>query len=189
MVGERFSWRKAFSALMGATVLMLGVPAVTVSAAGVDDYPYRGSANALDPWGFYTGYCTSFAAFRLSQEGVAFHGSSLTGPNGRSAFFGNGGSWDAAAASIGYAVDGNPTVGSVAVWHGGEGGAWAGGHVAFVMAVGGAGHATVEEYNWSNYLRYGQRTTRAPRYTPFVWSAAAPPTSMPQPPPARPRAH
>src|ERR671929_1181589 len=130
MVGDKFSWRKAFSALMSATVLLVGVPAMTVSAAGVDDYPYR-TANALDPWGFYTGYCTSFVAFRLAQVGVTFHGSSLAGPNGRTAFFGNGGSWDAAAASIGYAVDSNPTVGSVAVWHGGEGGAWSGGHVAY----------------------------------------------------------
>ena len=189
MVGETFSWRKAFSALMGATVLMLGVPAVTVSAAGVDDYSYRGSANVLDRWGFYTGYCTSFVAFRLSQEGVTFHGSTLTGPNGRSAFFGNGGSWDAAAASIGYAVDGNPTVGSVAVWHGGEGGAWWGGHVAYVMAVDGAGNAIVEEYNWSNYLRYGQRTVRAPRYIHFV-GVAVRPVVLPVPPrPAQPSGH
>src|SRR5438270_450260 len=67
---DRFSLRKALSALMGATVLLLGIPALTVSAAGIDDYPYRGTSNLLDRWGFYTGYCTSFAAFRLSQEGV-----------------------------------------------------------------------------------------------------------------------
>src|SRR5256885_2281126 len=94
--------RKALSAVMGASVLLLGVPALSVSAAGVDDYPYRGTVNKLDPWGFYTGYCTSFAAFRLSQEGVRLHGASLQGPNGKTAFFGNGGTSDAAAASIGY---------------------------------------------------------------------------------------
>src|SRR6184192_4490231 len=71
---DRFSLRKALSALMGATVLLLGIPALTVSAAGIDDYPYRGTSNLLDRWGFYTGYCTSFAAFRLSQEGVVLHG-------------------------------------------------------------------------------------------------------------------
>jgi len=53
---NRFSVRKALSAVMGATVLLLGVPALSVSAAGVDDYPYRGTVNKLDPWGFYTGY-------------------------------------------------------------------------------------------------------------------------------------
>src|ERR1700674_1309299 len=176
---DRFSVRKALSAVMGATVLLLGVPALSVSAAGVDDYPYRGTVNKLDPWGFYTGYCTSFTAFRLSQEGGRLHGASLQGPNGKAAFFGNGGSWDAAAASIGYVVDSHPTVGSVAVWHGGGGGAWGGGHVACVRAVDGAGNATVEEYNWSNYLRYGQRTTRALRYIHFVGTAVARPISLP----------
>lgn len=181
MAGDKFSWRKAFVSLMGATVLLVGVPALTVSAAGVDDFPYRGTVNKLDPWGFYTGYCTSFVAFRLAQEGVVLHGASLKGPNGKTAFFGNGGSWDAAARSIGYVVDTHPTVGSVAVWHGGEDHAWWGGHVAYVMAVDGAGNATVEEYNWSNYLRYGQRTTRAPRYIHFVAATVVRPISLPGP--------
>jgi surface antigen len=188
MDGDRFSWRKAFSAAIGAIVLLAGIPALTASAAGVDDFPYRGTVNQLDPWGFYTGYCTSFVAFRLSQEGVVFHGASLRGPNGKTAFFGNGGSWDAAAASIGYVVNTQPTVGSVAVWHGGEGGAWWGGHVAYVMAVDSAGTATVEEYNWSNYLRYGQRTVRAPRYIHFV-GATIRPVSGTTPTPAQPAGH
>lgn len=190
MVGDRLKLRKALSALMGATILLFGIPAITVSAAGVDDYPYRGHANALDPWGFYTDYCTSFVAFRLSQEGVTFHGASLRGPNGRTAFFGNGGSWDGAAAAIGYVVNSTPTVGSVAVWHSGEGGAWWGGHVAYVMAVDRAGNATVEEYNWSSYLRYDQRATRAPRYIHFVAAPTIQPISYPTPtPPAQSGGH
>jgi len=180
---DRFSLRKALSAAMGATVLFLGIPALTVSAAGINDYPYRGTVNKLDPWGFYSGYCTSFVAFRLTQEGVVFHGATLRGPNGKTAFFGNGGSWDAAAASIGFVVDSHPTVGSVAVWHGGEDRAWWGGHVAYVMAVDGAGTATVEEYNWSNYLRYGQRTARAPRYIHFVATGKTSPVPAPKPAP------
>ncbi len=187
---DRFSVRKALSAVMGATVLLLAVPALSVRAAGVDDYPYRGTVNKLDPWGMYTGYCTSFAAFRLSQEGIRLHGASLQGPNGKTAFFGNGGSWDAAAASIGYVVDSHPSVGSIAVWHGGEDGAWWGGHVAYVMAVDAAGNAIVEEYNWSNYLRYGQRTVRAHRYIHFVAAAVVRPVSFPVPPqPAQPLGH
>jgi surface antigen len=178
---DKLGWRKAFSSVMGAVVLLVGIPALTVSASGIDDYPYRGTVNRLDAWGFYSGYCTSFVAFRLSQEGVRFHGATLQGPNGKIAFFGNGGSWDAAARSIGYVVDTHPTVGSVAVWHGGEGGAWWGGHVAFVMAVDSAGNARVEEYNWSNYVRYGQRTTRAPRYIHFVATAVVQPVSYPTP--------
>jgi surface antigen len=191
MERDRFSVRKALSAVMGAAVLFLGVPALTVSAAGIDDYPYRGTVNKLDPWGFYSGYCTSFAAFRLSQEGVRLQGASLRGPNGKTAFFGNGGSWDTAAASIGYTVDTHPTVGSVAVWHGGEDGAWWGGHVAYVMAVDAAGNAIVEEYNWSNYLRYGQRTVRAHRYIHFVGTAGIQPVAVvvPLPTPKAPAGH
>jgi surface antigen len=181
MVRVRFDVRKALSVVMSAALLTIAVPALTVVAAGVDDYPYRGAPNQLDPWGFYTGYCTSFAAFRLSQQGITFHGASLQGPNGKSAFFGNGGSWDAAAASIGYAVDATASVGSVAVFHGGEGGAWPGGHVAYVMAVDPAGNATLEEYNWSNYLRYGQRVTRAPRYIHFTSAAVVRPVLLPRP--------
>lgn len=184
-----FSVRKAFSAVMGAMVLLFGIPAMTVSAAGINDYPYRGTVNARDPWGFYSGYCTSFVAFRLSQEGIRFHGSSLQGPNGKTAFFGNGGTWDAAARAIGYTVDSHPTVGSVAVWHGGEGGAWWGGHVAYVMAVDSAGNAVVEEYNWSHYLRYGQRTIRAPRYIHFAVVLAARPIGYLKPKPTAPVGH
>src|SRR5437899_11027653 len=97
---DRFSLRKALSALMGATVLLLGIPALTVSAAGIADYPYRGSPNPLDRWGFYTGYCTSFAAFRLSQDRAVLHGARPQGPNGKSAFRGHGGTWRAGAAWI-----------------------------------------------------------------------------------------
>src|SRR3989442_1944045 len=186
---DRFSLRRALSALMGATVLLLGIPALTVSAAGIDDYPYRGTVNKLDSWGFYTGYCTSFAAFRLSQEGVRLHGASLQGPNGKTAFFGNGGTWDAAAASIGYVGDSHPTVGSVAVWHGGEDGAWWGGHGPYVMAVDAAGNAIVGEYKWANYLPYGQRTAAAHPFNPFAPAAGAPGPStapgQPAPPPGK----
>lgn len=190
MVGNisRFSVRRALSAAMGAAILMVGIPATTVSAAGVNDYPYRGTANHLDPWGFYTGYCTSFVAFRLSQEGVRFHGASLRGPNGQTAFFGNGGSWDAAARSIGYAVDSRPSVGAVAVWHGGEDHAWWGGHVAYVMAIDPSGQAVVEEYNWSHALAYGTRIAQAPRYIHFVAGATAAP-ALPRPQPAQPAGH
>src|SRR2546428_14195880 len=125
---DRFSLRKALSALMGATVLLLGIPALTVSAAGIDDYPYRGTSYLLDRWGFYTGYCTSFAAFRLSQEGVVLHGATLQGPNGKSAFFGNGGTGDAAGGSIRHVGDAHPTPCAVAVRDSRGGGGRAGGH-------------------------------------------------------------
>src|SRR2546422_8457393 len=99
----------------------------------------------------------------MSQERVRLHGASLQGTNGKTAFFGNGGTWDAAAASIGYVVDSHPTVGSVAVWHGGGDGARGGGHRADVMAGHAAGHAVLGGYNRPEHLRDGQRDRRAQR--------------------------
>lgn len=189
---SKFDWRQVragLAALAGATAVVLAMPTSTgVMAAGVDDFPYRGTVNAADPWGFFSGFCTSFAAFRLSQEGVVFHHASLTGPNGKTAFFGNGGSWDAAAASIGYRVDTHPAVGAIAVWHGGEDHAWWGGHVGYVMAVDATGRATVEEYNWTYLYKYDQRVVQAPRYIHFEHSH---PSAAPAPAPAasRPSGH
>jgi surface antigen len=174
-----FSVQKTLAAVLGTAVLLVGIPMMTVAAAG-DDYPFRGRPNLVDSWGFYTDYCTSFAAWRLSQQGFVFHGASLRGPNGQTVRFGNGGNWDAAARAVGFTVDTNPTVGSIAVWHGGEDGAWWGGHVAYVIAVDAAGNATVEEYNWSHYLRYGTRVTRAHRYIHFSTAPAVaqPPSQL-----------
>ncbi len=180
------AWRlakKGLAAAITASALVLMVPGPTGAAVGTDDFPYRGRVGLLDPWGFYTGYCTSFAAWRLSQAGLRLRGATLTGPNGSSHFFGNGGTWDNAAAAIGYRVDATPAPGAVAVWHGGEDGAWSGGHVAYVMGVDGAGRALVEEYNWRVRFGYGVRTTRAPRYIHFIGAAAPAPAPRPAPTP------
>jgi surface antigen len=171
---------KTVAGVMAAAVLLVGIPVMTVSATG-DDYPFRGRPNQVDPWGFYTGYCTSFTAWRLSQVGIVFHGASMRGPNGRTARFGNGGNWDAAATAVGFRVDSHPSVGAVAVWHGGEGGAWPGGHVAYVAAVSG-GQAVVEEYNWSHFLAYDTRVTQAPRYVHFLPSGSSGTPPQPAPP-------
>jgi len=126
-------------------VVLLGTGApASVFAAG-DDYPLRGTVNRLDPWGFYSGYCTSFTAWRLSQHGIRFQGASLRGPNGQTRMFGNAGDWDANARAVGYTVDTHPTVGAIAIWHYGESFAWPTGHAAYVAAVDSAGNATLEE--------------------------------------------
>jgi surface antigen len=177
-------WKEVLAATAAAVTLLLSTPLPAGAALGSNDYPYRGSVNRLDPWGFYTGYCTSFAAWRLSQAGISFHGASFTGPNGTRAFFGNAGSWDIAASSAGFAVDAIPAVGAVAVWHGGEAGAWWGGHVGYVMAVASDGRAVIEEYNWTVRFAYGQRVTRAPRYIHFGSAPAPAPAQLTQPAPS-----
>ncbi len=186
--------RKTLAGLITAFAIFAFLPQAGAAAVGVDDYPYRRSVGRVDPWGFYTGYCTSLVAWRLSQSGLAFRGAVLRGPNGQARFFGNAGDWDRAAGRIGFAVDAIPTPGSVAVWHGGEGGAWPSGHAAYVVAVDAAGQAIVEEYKWSARFRYGSRTIRAPRYIHFNPvapppprpPAASPPAPAPPPPAALP---
>jgi len=174
---------RTLAALAGAFAIFAFFPQPGVAAVGEDDYPYRGSVGRVDPWGFYTGYCTSFVAWRLSQAGLPLRGAVLSGPNGQARFFGNAGDWDRAAGQIGFVVDATPSPGSVAVWHGGEGGAWPTGHAAYVVAVAAAGQAIVEEYNWSFRFRYGSRTVRAPRYIHFRPAPPPPPVLTPPPPP------
>ncbi len=163
----------------GMTALALSAASPTGATLGADDFPYRGTVGVLDPWGFYTGYCTSFVAWRLNQAGIHLHGASLMGTNGQTRQFGNGGNWDAAAAQVGFTVDTHPAVGAVAVWHGGEGGAWSTGHVAYVMAVDSTGRARVEEYNWSVRFGYDQRVVAAPRYIHFTSGATVAPGIVP----------
>lgn len=176
----RHSIRKTVCALAIALSVMGGAH-LSADAVGSDDFPYRGIVGRLDPWGFYTGYCTSFVAWRLAQAGIPFRGATLRGPSGQARLFGNAGDWDAAARAIGFLVDNRPTPGAVAVWHGGQDGAWPTGHVAYVTGVDAAGGALVEEYNWGARFRYGTRATRTATYIHFTGAVTPPP---PPPPPS-----
>ena len=112
-----------------------------------DDYPgeYRGK-QVPDKWNFYTSNCTSFAAWCLNTRNkVGFHNYF-----GRR-LWGHAKSWGHTARALGYAVDKNPAVGSIAWWENGDYG-----HVAWVSAVNGD-NVTIEEYNFKYPLRYGER--------------------------------
>lgn len=88
------------------------------------------------------GYCTWHASNRRAAIGRPI-------PNR----MGNAIAWARAAASIGYAVDGNPRAGDV-LWHKNIGGA---GHVAFVESVNDDGSLLVSDMN---YPRWGKVTYR-----------------------------
>ncbi len=128
-------------------------------ARAADDYPYRAEdSSELDSLGFYYRHCTSFVAWRLSQRGPFDNDM-------------NGGHWYHArnwadnARRLGYAVDSNPSVGAVAHWYPGEGGATELGHVAYVDTVNADGSVFVEEYNGLNSYGYSRRgPVRAGRY-------------------------
>lgn len=116
----------------------------TIQARG-DDYPYRTSAMNLDDrWGFWTRQCTSFVAYRLNQNGIAFNGS-FGGTNWGSAYH-----WDDAARAIGLRVDHTPSPGSVAQLDAYAYGSYGYGHVAYVVGVKGDGSIVVEDYNWGS---------------------------------------
>ena len=108
-----------------------------------DDYPFRGSApDQFDGWGFLTGECTSFVAWRMRQHGIDFTNSMKGG------LFGHGYMWANNARKLGYRVDNSPSVGAIVYYD--QNAFWAGplGHVAYVAQVNGDGSIVIEEYNW-----------------------------------------
>lgn len=113
-----------------------------------DDYPYRGQSG-VDPWNFYKGQCTSFAAWALRDRvGVPFH-NQYKGQ----ARWGNAKEWVAAAGRAGVPVYNSPKAGDIAVRLGGTYG-----HVAFVTRVNSNGTFEVDEYNYVTAERYSHRT-------------------------------
>jgi surface antigen len=106
-----------------------------------DEYPWRtqsGSAPYLYPYR----QCTSFAAWRLNQDGIEFHNMYL----GR--HFSDAHTWDNAALAAGLSVDSNPRQGDIAVWEAYVNGTGAYGHVAYVAGVNNNGTVLIEDYNW-----------------------------------------
>jgi surface antigen len=114
-----------------------------------DDYPYKGQGTGIDPWNFYKGQCTSFAAWALrSRVGVPFHNQYLG-----QARWGNAKEWVAAAGRAGVPVYNSPKAGDIAVRMGGTYG-----HVAFVTRVNASGSFEIDEYNYLYPDRYSHRT-------------------------------
>lgn len=141
-----------------------------------------------DPWRYDLRNCTSFAAWRANQA----YGLNLVG-------WGNANTWGTAGRATGYAVDGSPRIGDIAVWTGG-----AYGHVAFVYEVNSDGSVNVEQYNkagrgefsrqsgvWANeYVHIAPPTAPVVVATPTPASTPAPvvehvaPAAIPSPVPA-----
>lgn len=144
--------KRTMSVILLSCLMLMSIFMQTAYAG--DDYPgeYRGK-QVPDKWNFYTSNCTSFAAWCLNTRNkVGFH--NYLG--GR--LWGHAKSWGHTARALGYAVDKNPAVGSIAWW---ENGTY--GHVAWVSAVNGD-NVTIEEYNFQYPLRYGERIIN--RYNP-----------------------
>jgi surface antigen len=112
-----------------------------------NNYPYKGQGTGVDPWNFYKGQCTSFAAWRVRHNlGVTFSNSY------KGQHWGNAEHWDNAARAAGIPVYKSPRVGDIAVR---SSGTW--GHVAYVAKVNGDGSFMVEEYNHVRSDTYSYR--------------------------------
>jgi surface antigen len=101
------------------------------SGGSVWGYPVDGAGNN----------CTNYAAFRLAQNGAGNPGN-----------LGNAGDWANSARAKGFAVDGNPALGSIAQWNYGSAYAPSFGHVAYVEGWDGA-TLTLSDSNWQGGSR------------------------------------
>lgn len=114
----------------------------------------EGPYYVYDHWNYYLRNCTSYVAWRLSEE-FDVHPSGM----------GHGADWDDNARTKNWAVDDTPEIGDIAQWDSGGGGF---GHVAFVEEVGTgdrAGKVRVAEYNYAGTgLFTNSRWTTAEAY-------------------------
>lgn len=142
--------RPLIAALLTAALLIacLAGPSMAMAA---DDYPYKGESGT-DPWGFYMGYCTSFAAWRMNRNaGMGSFTNRMDGGH-----FSDAGNWGANARKLGIPVDTTPAVGAIAWW--GYGTVSTLGHVGYVEAVNADGTIIVEDYNYTVRRGYTRRT-------------------------------
>ncbi len=102
-----------------------------------------------DPWGYYIGQCTSYAAWWRYAHG---------NPPPENTGAGNARDWIGNARSQGFSVDQSPKSGDIIVMPnvGGYG------HVAIVEAVNGDGTIRISEYNWGMDSRYSVRNNVNP---------------------------
>ena len=134
--------------------------------AGVDDYPQKYKNKVLDAvtdeWNFYNRECTSFVAWRLNnRNGIRF-----TNQHVRDKTIGqmnHAKYWGENAKKLGFAVNMDPQVGSVAWSSAGKYG-----HVAWVEAVDRKNKTvTVEEYNYKRGI-YSERTVAWTAFNGYI---------------------
>lgn len=177
-------------ALGRALIVILALLALVMSGnpasatPGVNDYPYQSSTTCPggcveDPWKFYMRECTSFVAWRMTNDN-AFTGfmNTMTGPNGQTRRLSDASNWGTAAAQMGYAVNMTPAVGSVAWWN-----TSSIKHVAWVKSISGS-NVVIEEYNWNFNHNYNTRTIAASSVSGYIhfMDITAPPPAPPLPP-------
>lgn len=150
-------------ALLTLTAASLGLlaasPAIALTGPQVANqqygYPYPNSPDCneygsggcvADAWLFFQGQCTSWVSYRLNQmNGFAF--SNYYGGSGR---WGDASGWGGHAGALGIAVNGTPSLGSVA-WY-------SSGHVAYVEQVNSPTSVVISEMNYDLHNGFRLRT-------------------------------
>lgn len=129
------AWSEMFSGTEANAYTIIGIlQPGSYSCVRGNDYPYQSaSMSYADPWNFYYRNCTSFAAWRLNQDGIEFH-NYYGGPR-----WSDASNWDDVARSLGMRVDKTAKPGAIAQWNSN--------HVAYVAAVHNDGYITIEDYN------------------------------------------
>ena len=128
-------------------------------------YDKAGKGTA-DAWGFYLCECVSYAASKLTQNGVAFKNSYTKSKN--TVKWGNASNWSAAATTAGVPQDSTPKVGDVA-W-------FSYGHVAWVDQVtkdkkGVVTSIDISEYNYGypkDPYKYNTRSIKPTSVSKFI---------------------
>lgn len=138
-------------ALLGGLV----IPGPVSATPLVNDYPHYLRAQPrdalVDPWYFYNRECTSFVAWRLTNDNRLPFSNSWGGVH-----WGNAYQWAAAARALGFPVNTTPSVGAVAWWNAGSASSRLG-HVAWVAQVYSDRSILIEEYNYVSAGNYSQR--------------------------------
>jgi surface antigen/uncharacterized coiled-coil protein SlyX len=125
---------------------------------------YSYSCGNVDPWGFYTCQCTSYAAWywnvmlgRKWERG--------DGPTGT----GDARNWPNLAARNGVGVHSSPQVGAIISWPGDDVYIPSSyGHVAIVEGINSDGTITISEYNWIS-LSFSRRKINPAKYGSYSY--------------------
>lgn len=126
-----------------------------------------GGVYHADYLGFYKCECTSYVAWKVSEEGTKLRNSGMevngvwkniksyrSDDGGYKSRFSNAHNWENAVATIGVPYDNIPHVGDIAVWEAGRSSV---GHVAYVESVN-SNVVTVSEYNYNNRHKANRRS-------------------------------
>ncbi|MBA2529987.1 MAG: CHAP domain-containing protein, partial [Euzebyales bacterium] len=127
-----------------------------------DDYYVRYTGESIDPFRFYSRYCTSFAAWRANQIGVNFSNFY------KDQHWGNAEHWDEAARAAGITVARTPKRGDIAQWNPNVNGASFAGHVGYVARVFDDGSVRIAEYNWATPREFGTRRVHRSKISNFI---------------------